>query len=1183
MAIAGFNESYYLQTNKDVLTAYLQGKTTAEEHFLKFGANELRNPNANFDMAYYAAANPDVVAAVKAGTYANVYDHYIKNGGKEGRIPSAALANFNGAAYLAANTDLAGKYTAANVVEHYVLYGAAEGRSGGTAQQVTGNYVGTTSDDTVTPAGGQTNAVRVEGGQQGAKGDTLVVTSGSAASFQFMDLSNNADQNQTRDNSQGNNTGAKIGPVVQGFENIDATAATINMNLTALDRTSITNTGSATATQTGSVILGGTGRDTLTGGNGNDSLVGNDGNDNITGGAGNDSLSGGVGADTIGGGAGADVIVDGAGDDVVTGDAGADTITVEGGTNSIDGGADNDIINVTVDQATSTTVSTIAGGAGDDVITLGASVGTAASAITAASRVSVSGGTGNDTISASLGAETINAGAGNDTVKITEANLGANDIFNGNDGQDIIQLEIPTGQGVNTFVFNPGTSATATSRFSGFEAIALIDSSGTTNAKQYKINLTDTFVSQNFNNGSFLIDARGLPGGSNLVIDFSGLTAASAARFTAGAFRVLTSPSTDVRDQNNVTITAAYSVQTGNSLLNNVAGFTVYSGDTTVTAGTANAYNTDRTVNTNGQTAYTTTGGTAETGTGAAGGGNTFTLTANTAILTNSVNVGASPTTGFLTDAGDTINATTFIGANTVIQDNSTSDNDVLNAIVTAAVTPVLQNVETINLSSFGAGGLTLTTSTGYSTINLSGTGTSTISGLANGKTVNLTSAGQSAQFDNNGLGSNNATNTLTVNLNGIAAGSLSFGIADDTNDFDQVTINSGGSAANSFTLATTDFSNASTDLLTITGTQNLTMTTTAAIANGNRVNASALASPVFTLAVSDDPGVTISLANYTGLDVVNFAVAGGITGGDTVSNVAAGTAFALTPTTANTTHGALTITGNTAAIAGTSDSTSLTLAGTTVGTGALTFTSFENVTLTSSGSAATTTGAIVLTASGFTETLTLAGATNLSVGAVTADVINASAMTGTFTMTGATTATNAVITGSTTASNVLIGSGNGDTITGGNAADTITGGNGADRMAGGSAADTFVAGAATSVARTAETLTAGGLIANETITFGNGVDVITDFVSGTDKLDVTTAGNFTLFSMGGVATALTANNNYGVRGTYSTATGVFTISDAGSDMMVVTNAANADIDAAGQTGIVILTGVTSLTTADFI
>jgi Ca2+-binding RTX toxin-like protein len=770
MAIT-FNESYYLQTNPDVaLAVSLRQFASGADHFNKLGANELRNPNAVFDSKYYAAQNPDVLTAVSAKTFSSVYAHYLANGLKEGRAPNASLKGFDGADYLAKNPDVAtAGFTAATALQHYVQYGVDENRSftSSTAGAVTGNVAGTTGDDTITPAGGQANTVRVEGGQQGAAGDTLVVTSGSASSFQVINLgTESGDQNQTRDNTTGSGTGAKVGPVVQGFENVDARQATINMNLTAIDRTSIGNTGSVASTITGSVLQGGTGRDTLTGNAGNDSLIGGVGNDTINGNAGNDIILGGADDDVISGGAGADTISDEAGNDTVTGDAGNDTFTVGAGTNSIDGGADNDAINVTVDQATSTTVSTISGGAGDDTITLGASVGTAASAVTAASRTSVSGGTGNDTIIASLGVETVIAGAGNDTIRINTTNLGTTDMFNGNDGQDIIQLEIPTGSGTNTFTFAPGGTTTATSQFAGFEAIALIDSSGNTNAKSYKINLTDTFVANNLVNGSFLIDARGLPGGSNLVIDFSALTAASAARFTAGAFRVLTSPSTDVRDQNNVTITAAYSVQTGNSLLSNVAAFNVYSGDTTITAGSAAAYNTDRTVNTGtGQAAYTTTGGTAETGTGTTGG--TISLTAaNSFVGTSFDAINATPAGSRLSSGADTVNASVFLGTATII-DQTSGDGDSLNAVLTASITPTfVSGIETLNLTTLATNTLALANVTGYSTVNFAaGTSTAvqTITGLASGVTFNVAS-GAFASLDST---LTTASGAVTYNLNG--------------------------------------------------------------------------------------------------------------------------------------------------------------------------------------------------------------------------------------------------------------------------------------------------------------------------------------------------------------------------------------------------------------------------------
>lgn len=177
----------------------------------------------------------------------------------------------------------------------------------------------------------------------------------------------------------------------------------------------------------------------------------------------------------------------------------------------------------------------------------------------------------------------------------------------------------------------------------------------------------------------------------------------------------------------------------------------------------------------------------------------------------------------------------------------------------------------------------------------------------------------------------------------------------------------------------------------------------------------------------------------------------------------------------------------------------------------------------------------------------------------------------------------NDSIEGGTGTDSITAGSGR-DTIKGGDGNDTINGGQGADSMTGGSGADVFVMASGDSLSRTAENVTVSTLANTETFTFGNGVDVITDFVSGTDKLDVATANNYTAIGNGGNASNLTGNNNYSVRGTFNSGTGVFTLDFAGgTDLLVVTNAANADLDAAGQTSIVILTGITSLAGADFI
>src|SRR5207244_429753 len=96
-----------------------------------------------------------------------------------------------------------------------------------------------------------------------------------------------------------------------------------------------------------------------------------------------------------------------------------------------------------------------------------------------------------------------------------------------------------------------------------------------------------------------------------------------------------------------------------------------------------------------------------------------------------------------------------------------------------------------------------------------------------------------------------------------------------------------------------------------------------------------------------------------------------------------------------------------------------------------------------------------------------------------------------------------------------ITGSSGIDTITGGSGNDTITGGAGADTMTGGGGADTFV------IATGANAVTIAGSGNAGTIT---GYDVITDFTTASDTLDLQ-------------GTAAAAANTAGVNGTDSTLT----------------------------------------------
>ena len=143
------------------------------------------------------------------------------------------------------------------------------------------------------------------------------------------------------------------------------------------------------------------------------------------------------------------------------------------------------------------------------------------------------------------------------------------------------------------------------------------------------------------------------------------------------------------------------------------------------------------------------------------------------------------------------------------------------------------------------------------------------------------------------------------------------------------------------------------------------------------------------------------------------------------------------------------------------------------------------------------------------------------------------------------------------------------DYIVGSDAANTITGGAGADDMTGGKGADTFVFGATDSVAASAQDGTVAGVATEfdvgDTITFGNGVDIITDFTAGeggdvlkgVDAGVPTTAIDVAL----GTTTGLAAGTTYFLSGTYVASTGVFTITAdgaAGSSTLIIEGAGNA-------------------------
>ena len=169
--------------------------------------------------------------------------------------------------------------------------------------------------------------------------------------------------------------------------------------------------------------------------------------------------------------------------------------------------------------------------------------------------------------------------------------------------------------------------------------------------------------------------------------------------------------------------------------------------------------------------------------------------------------------------------------------------------------------------------------------------------------------------------------------------------------------------------------------------------------------------------------------------------------------------------------------------------------------------------------------------------------------------------------------------------------------ITGTNQADTINGGAGADDLTGGLGADQFGSSSLFSangqgILFSASTIGANNALdATETLTFGNGVDIVRDFSNAQgDKLDVATAATAPT-SLIAVALNATqgANTTYVAYGTFNETTGVFTAAAAfnaatANAAVLVTGSVNPAVLLDSNTGYVVLTGLAqALVGADFI
>jgi Ca2+-binding RTX toxin-like protein len=578
--------------------------------------------------------------------------------------------------------------------------------------------------------------------------------------------------------------------------------------------------------------------------------------------------------------------------------------------------------------------------------------------------------------------------------------------------------------------------------------------------------------------------------------------------------------------------------------------------------------------------------------TGAAFTGTARNDTFNASQLT--LNAGDSLVGG---DGTDTLQITSNAAAAvTVGGDALVSGIEVVNT--TATVSAVTANLSTFSgVTTVGSSGSTAAVSynglTAIPTVNLSGTSANVdvavaaaaVVGLADAATINLTSVGSTAS---NSV-TINGVEAITVNTTGNIGATQIDGVTINrttiaSTTLNSVTVNGSGSANLAVSLAGaplgatatpgvfTGSAGADDVVLTIPAGSRLT----ANLGTGNdtlRLSAAAAAMTVNggdgtdTLVYSGAAAAAADTANITGFE--NVVMGAGVSFALATSNltyaVAAGgtyTGLAAGGTVALTAGGTLTLAN--AALTGTTDAVTVTV-GTAAATAPTAATiaagTFDVVTVTGvarSDTLASTSAAISVSGTTLnTVTLNSSQGVALAGGGAALTTINASGVAGNFSSTAATSATAGLTITTGAGNDVINGGALGDTLNGGAGNDTITGGVGADRMTGGTGADTFVIEANTAAASSST---------------GAAPDVISDFLSGTDKLNVGAAaflGNFT-----NIQQALAANAATGVVANSA----AFVTGESNLYVFTTPGAALTVLDR-----VVTLTGVSSISGADLL
>jgi len=913
-----------------------------------------------------------------------------------------------------------------------------------------------------------------------------------------------------------------------GTVNVQAASADSGVTVTPGSDALTVNLGDGADTVTGTAKA-----DDITTGKGNDTVVGNGGDDTIDVGAGDDTVTLGDGTNGVTLGTGADTLTAGDGNNTVTNTSGNSTITLGGGVNTVTNTAGNSTITLGDGGNTVTNTagnSTIVTGSGADTITL------------VAGNSDVTAGAGNDTITAGSGDDTIDAGDGTDTVSITQGS--------GTWGGTVTNAETVSATLSASGTLDLANISASTLTVSASEAVTTATIKNAADGTTLNIAEDLTLAGTTGTISAVKVDSVA-SGDVNIVVKANANAAAKANTTFAGAVTITDSVAVDISTQGGSGVDNVVTHSFGSLVLDGT--------DTTGLTITGSAY----------------------------GGLGTGNITGSDAVETLSVSAGAESdvTIGTMVE-GDALNSITL--AATGLRSN----------VITGALAGTTNAIlETVSITASSGGTVdyaAITTDSDMTSITITADGTNSVINHegdidveANDVTTTVITASDGGTVELDGaVGATGAptfefgdTENITLKTTGAGSTLSAVGFIDEAGSAKNVTISAAGAGS------TLNISELALEFTEVTGTYAINVGSYATLKALGSSDDGTAANVPFTTADGDMETFNLTVEDNAIIDITDS----GTTDGPLVVTADNWDAMTLNV------NGGATMPADFLKInasAETGKVTDLTVISSAAGTTAITV-DLESTDILNIGGTAliqssnTADGDDVLVLEDGTVTLTTDGIATVDTEGATGDwvITTSNGADDIDTGAGADTAT-------TGAGNDNINTAAGkDTISAGSGTDTIDAGGGADSVTTGTGSDTSTQTYGDSVAATAVTdatteaamAATVTLAAGDTITFGNGVDVYTDFTagataSGGDVLDVLTSGAPT--SALGVAhdTLAGADDLLFLSGSWASSTGVFTIAadGAGADTMIidVDQSDSAAID--GTTGIVILVGVDS-------